>query len=66
VHLREVDVTGIDNHELNSLKLVDAGQDHDQQGPVIGIFRQYAYHGVNRTIHLWTNWAYKNHVDDRL
>jgi hypothetical protein len=25
VHLREVDVTGIDNHELNSLKLVDAG-----------------------------------------
>jgi hypothetical protein len=56
VHLREVDVTGIDNHELNSLKLVDGSQDHDQQRPRwIGIFRQYAYHGVNRTIHLWTN-----------
>ena len=23
-HLREVDVTGIDNHELNALKIVDA------------------------------------------
>jgi hypothetical protein len=26
VHLREVDVAGIDNHELNSLKLVDAAK----------------------------------------
>jgi hypothetical protein len=33
VHLREVDVTGIDNHELNSLKLVDGCKDHDQQRP---------------------------------
>jgi hypothetical protein len=64
VHLREVDVTGIDNHELNSLKLVDAGAKIDQQGPRIGIFRQYAYHGVNRTIHS-DKLNYKNHVDDR-
>jgi hypothetical protein len=43
----------IDNHELNSLKLVDAGAKiMTNKGPVIGIFRQYAYHGVNRTIHL--------------
>jgi hypothetical protein len=56
VHLREVDVTGIDNHELNSLKLVDAGAKiMTNKGPAIGIFRQYAYHGVNRTIHSLTN-----------
>jgi hypothetical protein len=36
------------------------------KGPVIGIFRQYAYHGVNRTIHSSGQLeAYKNHVDDR-
>jgi hypothetical protein len=44
VHLREVDVTGIDNHELNSLKLVDAAAKiMTNKGPAIGIFRQYAY-----------------------
>ena len=67
VHLREVDVTGIDNHELNSLKLVDAAAKvMTNKGPVIGIFRQFAYHGVNRTIHSAGQFeAYKNHVDDR-
>jgi hypothetical protein len=29
--MREVDVTGIDNHELNALKLVDAAQDYHAQ-----------------------------------
>jgi hypothetical protein len=51
VHLREVDVTGID-HELNLLKLVDAAAKiMTNKRSAIGIFRQYAYHGVNRTIH---------------
>jgi hypothetical protein len=37
VHLREVDVTGIDNHELNSLKLVDAGAKiMTNKGPLLG------------------------------
>jgi hypothetical protein len=47
--MREVDVTGIDNHEL---KLVDAASKIiTHKGPAIGIFRQYAYHGHNRSIH---------------
>lgn len=67
VHMREVDVTGIDNHELNALKLVDAtAKVMTQLGPVIGIFRQYAYHGINRSIHSSGQFeAYKNKVDDR-
>ena len=67
VHMREVDVTGIDNHEINSLKLVDAAAKIiTNRGPAIGIFRQYAYHGLNRTIHSSGQLeAYKNHVDDR-
>jgi hypothetical protein len=38
----EVDVTGIDNHELNALKLVDAALKITPTRPAIGIFRQYA------------------------
>ena len=49
---QEVDVTGIDNHEINSLKVVDAcAKIVTQRGDIIGIFRQYAYHGRGRTIH---------------
>ena len=49
---RHVDVTGIDNHELNALKLVDAvAVSVSHRGPVLLVMRQYAYHGVNRTIH---------------
>jgi hypothetical protein len=52
MYMREVDVTGIDNHELNALKLVDAASKIiTHKGPAIGIFRQYAYHGHNRSIH---------------
>lgn len=67
VHMREVDVTGIDNHELNALKLVDASAKiMTQKGPAIGIFRQYAYHGLNRSIHSSGQFeAYKNMVNDR-
>jgi hypothetical protein len=37
-------VTGIDNHELNALKLVDAASKIiTHKGPAIGIFRQYAW-----------------------
>jgi len=38
IHTREVDVTGIDNHELNALKLVDAtAKVITQLGPAIVI-----------------------------
>ena len=50
--LSEVDVRGIDNHELNSLKIVDASAVVQTQfGDVILIMKQYTYHSVHRTIH---------------
>ena len=66
-HTREVDVTGIDNHELNSLKIVDASAvAMSQMGPVIVLLQQYAYHGVGRTIHSAGQLEhYKNMVNDR-
>ncbi len=66
-HQRFVDVTGIDNHELNALKLVDASAIVDSQhGPVIVILRQYAYHGRDRTIHSCGQIEFeKNRVHDR-
>ena len=67
VHTRTVDVTGIDNHELNALKMVDASaRITTQKGSAIAIFRQYAYHGQGRTIHSAGQFEhYKNKVDDR-
>ena len=48
---REVDVTGIDNHELNSLWMVDAAaKAQSQRGEVILIIHQCAYHGQGRSI----------------
>lgn len=66
-HQRTVDVTGIDNHELNFLKMVDASaRVETHRGPVIVIMRQYAYHGKLRTIHYAGQMEYyKNQVDDR-
>ena len=49
---KSVDVTGIDNHELSSLPMVDAtAKTITNKGPVILILRNYAYHGINRTLH---------------
>jgi len=49
---QEVNVTGIDNHQIDSLKVVDtSAKIFTQRGEAIGIFRQYAYHGKGRTIH---------------
>jgi hypothetical protein len=66
-HQRSVDVTGIDNHEMNALRIVDAAAKIlTQRGYAIAILRQYAYHGLGRTIHSCTQLEhYKNHVDDR-
>ena len=66
-HQRQVDVTGIDNHELNALPIVDAAAKvQSQLGPVIVILRQYAYHGLGRTIHSACQFEQcKNKVDDR-
>jgi len=65
---QEVDVTGIDNHQIDSLKVVDASAKiFTQRGEAIGIFRQYAYHGKGRTIHSsgQIEWYTGNVVHDR-
>jgi len=49
---QEVDITGIDNHQIDSLKAVDAcAKIFTQRGEAIGIFQQYAYYGKGPTIH---------------
>jgi hypothetical protein len=65
--LRKVDVTGIDNHEMTNLQIVDtASWAMSNKGPVILIFNQYAYHGLGRSIHSAIQLEhYKNRVDDR-
>jgi len=49
---KTADVTGVDNHELNALPMVDAtAKAIADKGPVILILRNYACHGLNRTLH---------------
>jgi len=49
---KSFDVTGIDNHELSSLLMVDAmAKTLTDKGEVILVLRNCAYHGVNRTLH---------------
>jgi len=65
---QEVDVTGIDNHQIDSLKVVDASAKiFTQRGKAIGIFQQYACHGKGRTIHSsgQIEWYKGNVVHDR-
>ena len=66
-HQSQVDVTGIDNHELNSLRIVDASAKiTTQRGDVIVILKNYAYHGQGRTIHSAGQIEYyKNQVNDK-
>ncbi len=67
IHQRTVDVTGIDNHELSSLKIVDASaRVMTNRGWAILIMQQYAHHPVRTTIHSAGQIeAYKNFVDDK-
>jgi len=45
-------VAGVDNHELNSLPVVDAtAKTVADKGPVILVLQNHAYHGLNRTPH---------------
>jgi len=49
---KTVDVTGVDNHELNALPMVNAtAKTITDKGPVVLVLRNYAYHGLNRTLH---------------
>ena len=62
-----VDVTGIDNHEMTSLKIVDAtARTITNKGPVLLRLHRYAYHGRGRTIHSCGQIeAFGNTVHDR-
>jgi len=63
-----VGVTGIDNHQIDSLKVVNASAKiFTQRGEAIGIFRQHAYHGKGRTIHSsgQIEWYKGNVIHDR-
>ena len=66
-HLRTVNVTGIDNHQLDELKIVDGSTTATTQyGDVIIILRQYALFGRDRTIHSCAQLEYfKNTVNDK-
>jgi len=49
---KTADVTGVDNHELNALPMVDAtAKTIADKGPVILILRNCACHGLNQTLH---------------
>ena len=62
-----MNVTGIDNHELNELRIVDASATATTQyGDVIIILRQYTLFGRDRTIHSCAQLEYyKIKVNDR-
>jgi hypothetical protein len=63
-----VDVTGIDNHQLCSIKIGTVGAYTDtQRGPAILIMHQYyAIHQAHRTIHSSIQLEYfKNTIDDK-
>ena len=64
---RKINIVGIDDHELTGLNVVTAAALLDtQEGPIIGIFHEYAHLGKGRSIHAaglmeWFNCK----VDDR-
>ena len=66
-HSNTVDVTGIDNHQMTALVMVDAiGKTMSNKGPINVLMRNYALHGQNRTIHSSGQIEYfKIEVDDR-
>jgi hypothetical protein len=64
---RQVDVQGIDNHQIVNIPIVTAGAViKTQRGEVIAIMHQYAHTGKGKTIHSsgQLEW-YKQLVDDR-
>ena len=62
-----MDVTGIDNHEISDMKIVDAvGKIITQRGPAIAILQQCANYGKGRSIHSVVQMEYfGNKVDDK-
>ena len=64
---RKVNISGIDNHEITGLDVVTCASMFDtNQGRIIAIFHEYAYHGKGRSIHspAQMEW-FKAHKDDK-
>ena len=64
---RKVNISGIDNHELTGLDIVTCASMYDtNEGRIIGIFHEYAYHGQGRSIHssAQMEW-FKTDIDDK-
>ena len=64
---RQVDVQGIDNHQIVDIPIITAGAViNTQKGEVIAIMNQYAYIGKGKTIHSCGQLeAHKQIVDDK-
>jgi hypothetical protein len=64
---RQVDVQGIDDHQLNNVRIATVGGViNTQYGPVIAVFHQYAHTGKGTSIHSSPQLEfYKNKVSDR-
>ena len=64
---RKINIVGIDDHELTGLNVVTAAALLDtQQGPIIGIFHEYAHLGKGKSIHASGQMEWFNcQVDDR-
>ena len=64
---RKINIVGIDDHELTGLNVVTAGALLDtQNGPIIGIFHEYAHLGKGKFIHAAGQMEWFNcKVDDR-
>ena len=64
---REINIVGIDDHELTGLNVVTAATLLDtQKGPIIGVFHEYAHLGKGRSIHAAGQMEWFNcQVDDR-
>jgi hypothetical protein len=52
IHRHTVDITGINNHELAAMDVINASAKvNTQMGPAIIIMNEYAYYGKGRTLH---------------
>ena len=64
---RFVSITGIDNHQMNNVKIGTVGAlSVSQRGPVIQIYNEVAYHGKNQSIISAVQLEhYRNNVSDK-
>ena len=66
---KNINIVGINVHELTGLGIVTAASLFDtQKGPVIGIFHEYAHSGKGRSVHAagWNDLSAKWTTDPKL